>query len=140
MDVWIKVSHVLLQRCFFNFNLIDWLIDWIVAFLPLKVFIFIAKKSLMRPNFSIELFIMGFMDSGIFALILLNSQLQLSYNLRMFVYPSSVCVDLSFGQPTDFRNYEIWLKFCTLVPWPNTLDLFFFHFIKIYFFLFIYFF
>ena len=31
----------------------------------------------------------------------------------------------TLGQPTDFKKDRIWLKLCTLVPWPNTWGAFF---------------
>ena len=44
----------------------------------------------------------------------------------------SVCLSVTktLGQPGDFKNCRIWLKFGTLVPWVNIWGLFF-HFPKI---------
>ena len=36
----------------------------------------------------------------------------------------------TLGQPGDFKNGRIWLKFCTLVPWVNIWECFY-HFLKI---------
>ena len=44
-----------------------------------------------------------------------------------------VCVSpKTLGQPGDFKNCSIWLKFCTLVPWVNIWGCFF-HFQKFWF-------
>ena len=43
--------------------------------------------------------------------------------IRGYIWMTSVCMSVcpkTLGQPGDFKNGPIWLKFCTLLPWVNT--------------------